>query len=82
MRQKHWGNELYRQRRIIRALQCASQLRICGARAEFRSGRPAVAALFPRVRMVYGTLGDASRVEEGSAKADVVLRMISSDLSV
>jgi hypothetical protein len=41
-----------------------------------------VAALFPRVRMVYGTLGDASRVEEGSAKADVVLRMISSDLSV
>lgn len=34
----------------------------------------AVAAAFPDVRMVYGTLEDAEVMEEESAKADIVLR--------
>jgi hypothetical protein len=34
-----------------------------------------VAAAYPSVRMVYGTLEDAEVLEEESAKADIVLRM-------
>jgi len=39
------------------------------------SGRgAAIAASYPRVRMIYGTLDDSSLLEEESGKADVVLR--------
>lgn len=34
-----------------------------------------VAAAFPKVHLVYGTLEDAKILEEEAAKADVVLRM-------
>ena len=35
-----------------------------------------VAAAYPKVRLVYGTLDDATLLEEESAKADIVLRKI------
>jgi hypothetical protein len=34
-----------------------------------------VAAAFPKIRLVYGTLDDASILEEEAARADIVLRM-------
>ena len=34
-----------------------------------------VAAEYPRVRLVYGTLEDSELLEEESAKADVVIRL-------
>lgn len=36
-----------------------------------------VAAEYPKIRLVYGTLEDSNVIEEESAKADIVLRMFS-----
>lgn len=33
-----------------------------------------VAAAYPKIRLIYGTLDDAAILEEESAKADIVLR--------
>jgi N-acetyl-gamma-glutamylphosphate reductase len=35
-----------------------------------------IAAAYPRIRLVYGTLDDSNVIEEESARADVVLRKI------
>ena len=37
-----------------------------------------VAAEYPKIRLVYGTLEDSAVLEEESAKADIVIRMCSS----
>ena len=37
-----------------------------------------VAAEYPKIRLVYGTLEDSAVLEEESAKADIVIRMYSS----
>jgi N-acetyl-gamma-glutamylphosphate reductase len=41
----------------------------------------AIAASYPSVRMIYGTLEDSAVLEEASSKADVVLRMYNHQLS-
>ena len=36
-----------------------------------------IAAAYPKVRLVYGTLDDSKVIEDESARADIILRKIS-----